>query len=79
MLSATTSRLGRTCLKQQFTRGLTVRNNSDLVYCEVLDNGVAKVTLNDPKRLNALTVDMGEAFTSVMEEVFGENDYLSSY
>jgi enoyl-CoA hydratase/carnithine racemase len=58
-------------LQQQFAR-TSVRNNSNLVTCEIVGNGVAKVTLNDPLRLNALTVQMGEAFVSVMEEVFIE-------
>lgn len=45
------------------------RNNSSLVTLEVVDGGIAKVVLNNPKHLNALTVPMGEAFGDVMEEV----------
>ena len=33
------------------------------------DNGVAKLVFNDPKKLNALSVDMGEEFVEKIAEV----------
>ena len=40
-----------------------------LVTVETVANGVAKITLNDPKHLNALTVDMGDAFLDAIDSV----------
>jgi len=41
----------------------------------VVDKGpVTKITLNRPDRLNALTVDMGEAFADVIDSLRGDTD-----
>lgn len=42
---------------------------STLVQTTLLDGGVACLTLNDPDRLNALTVPMGEAFQHAVREL----------
>ncbi|MCP4498398.1 MAG: enoyl-CoA hydratase/isomerase family protein [Deltaproteobacteria bacterium] len=45
---------------------------SELVLCDVKD-GVATLTLHRPEQLNALTVAMGDAFSSKLDEI-AEND-----
>jgi enoyl-CoA hydratase len=40
-----------------------------LVTTRITPDGVAVVTLNDPKRLNALTVDMGAAFQAALRGI----------
>ncbi|MDX1622290.1 MAG: enoyl-CoA hydratase-related protein [Nitriliruptorales bacterium] len=46
-----------------------------LVEVERRDNGVAVVTLNDPDRRNAMTVDMGERLEATFREL-GEDESL---
>ncbi len=49
-----------------FRRSLLRRS---LVLLDDVGGGVAKLTLNDPNCLNALTVEMGEAFVNQVHEV----------
>lgn len=42
-----------------------------LVLVQLEDNGVARVTLNDPDRLNAMSEAMAEAFREVVRELAG--------
>ena len=52
------------------TRFLSSSSSSEeLVTVETVADGVAKVTLNDPARLNALSVDMGKHFRERIEEL----------
>ena len=45
-----------------------------IVEVERRDNGVVLVTLNDPDRLNAMTVEMGEAVESTFTDLASEQD-----
>eukprot|EP00620_Florenciella_sp_RCC1587_P009319 CAMPEP_0182601084 /NCGR_PEP_ID=MMETSP1324-20130603/91305_1 /TAXON_ID=236786 /ORGANISM="Florenciella sp., Strain RCC1587" /LENGTH=486 /DNA_ID=CAMNT_0024818993 /DNA_START=340 /DNA_END=1803 /DNA_ORIENTATION=- len=45
-----------------------------LVSLECMGGGVKKIVLNNPEKLNALTVDMGEQFTKVIDELNGMSD-----
>mmetsp|Transcript_19892 Transcript_19892/g.40859 ORF Transcript_19892/g.40859 Transcript_19892/m.40859 type:complete len:286 (-) Transcript_19892:38-895(-) len=47
----------------------SIQHSSSLVLLQDAGDGVAKLVFNDPKRLNALTVAMGEAFKGKCEEV----------
>ena len=46
---------------------------SDPVLCEV-DGGVAVVTLNKPKALNALDEEMGIKFAEIVDDLCGRDD-----
>jgi hypothetical protein len=51
------------------SRNLTQTAESALVTTSYLGGGVAQLTLNDPDRLNALTVAMGEQFAAQVDEL----------
>jgi len=51
------------------TRNFAGSSESAVVTVSDLGDGVAQLTLNDPDRLNALTVTMGEQFVARAEEL----------
>lgn len=56
------------------------RQNSTLVTSEI-KNGIGVITLNDPKRLNALTEQMGTQFVDTVNEmnkvrIYNKSEFL---
>ena len=53
-------------------------NESKLVTCDFShDDKIALVTFNSPEKLNALSVDMGHAFKSTIEDLSTKDDLRS--
>ena len=53
-------------------------NENKLVTCDFShDNKIALVTFNSPEKLNALSVDMGHAFKSTIEDLSTKDDLRS--
>jgi enoyl-CoA hydratase len=56
-------------------QGSPAPSGPQLVQLEFIDDAVAIITLDDPKRRNAMSPDMGDAFATVVERV-KEHDEL---
>lgn len=63
MLRKTLLRVGSTSAR------FSSQSTPKLVLFEKTGNGVGLITFNDPHRLNALTVPMGECFVETVKEV----------
>jgi enoyl-CoA hydratase/carnithine racemase len=57
-------------------RALSQATGSSSVLLEVTKNKIGIVTFNDPNRLNAMTVSMGERFGQVIDEVHSRLDEI---
>ena len=55
-------------MRERVRRLFSTGSNSKLVFTE-RDNGIVKIVLNAPDKLNPLTVDMGEQFKEVVNEL----------
>ena len=53
---------------KKISKSSSIRFSSSLVQKKITDDKIGIVTLNDPKRLNAMTYDLGVEFKSVMQE-----------
>ena len=53
----------------------TINTDTSLVTCDFRhDNKIALVSFNTPSKLNALTVEMGAAFKSIVDELAAKDE-----
>ena len=53
---------------RNISKSSSIRFSSSLVQKKITDDKIGVITLNDPKRLNAMTYDLGIEFKSVIQE-----------